>query len=569
MQRRFSVPAAMLAAVMIVGASRSASASFAPKWSEAQLADFSAVVLTGDVTSIASAWEGGAIYTYVTIEVDDVLRGAINERFVTLKQAGGVVGEIGSEISGQARFQLGEQVLIFAEIRPRDRTLYTTALWQGKWTVQSDASGRRTAVRSDPSAAGAAVDRLDLTSLTQSLAAAAHIDRAEYFVVNPPETPVSSSNDPFATLDTPARWTTQPVFMDLQAGGQPGLPGGGFSQIQNAVNNWNIAGAAFAWSLRSASAPPRCQDPFAGSGITTVVWNDPCGEISNTGPTIAVANTWFTTATLGGTVNGVAFRQILEVIITTNDGSNAQQFVLNGTCFQQVLLHEIGHALGMGHSADATAVMFSTISFAQCSAGARVLQPDDVSGIRFIYPGGAAPPTGVPGPVTNLVANVSGSTVTVSWTGSAGATSYRVLATSGGVTVFDGNVGNSTIVAASGVPAGTYAVTIFAVNAAGQSTGVTTTFTVGGGARPTAPGTVTALVGTGRTVTVSWSVGAGATSYRLLAVLNGAVVFNQNVGPTTSVGPVAVPPGNYTITVFSVNAAGESPTGTSTSFIVP
>jgi hypothetical protein len=470
------------------------------------------------------------------------------------------------EISGQARFRRGEEVLVFAEVRPRDRTLYTTALWQGKWTIQRDAaSGREIAMRWDPSTPNATVDVRDLAMFSNAVAATQQ-DRFEEMVTSPAETPVENGTDPFATLDTPARWTTQPVIVDLQAGGQPGLPGGGLSQMQNVFAQWNAAGSTFQWSVRSIAAPSRCQSPFNNTTFVVIVWNDPCAEMSNTGATIAVAATWFTVAPAGGTVNGVTYRQILEVTVTTNDSTTAQQFVLNGNCFQQVLLHETGHALGLGHTTDSTAVMFATVAFSQCAPAAKPLQPDDVSGVRFIYPSSTTP--AVPLPVTGLAATVSGSLVTIRWNASAGATSYRLLATAGGATVFNANVGNTTVVAANAPPA-TYTVTVFAVNAAGQSAGTSTTFTVGGGTLPTAPATVTPVVGAGRTLTVSWSAGAGATSYRLLATLNGAVVFNQNVGPTTAVGPVQVPPGSYTITIFSVNAAGESPTGTTTTFVVP
>jgi hypothetical protein len=568
MQRRFSVPAVILLAIVIAGANETANASLAPKWSDQQLIDFSEVVVAGEVTAIASAREGNAIYTYVTIEVDEVLRGHISDRHVVLKQAGGVVDDIGMDVSGQARFERGEHVLVFAEVRPRDRTLYTTALWQGKWSVQIDpVSGRRVAYRNDPSTPDSEVDVRDLSVLAQSVAATAH-DRAEAFVTSPVETPVDIGVDPFVTLATPARWTSQPVLVDIQAGGQPGLPGGGAAQMANVLAQWNAAGSAHTWSVRSTSAAARCQDPFNNTTIVAVVWNDPCADISNTGGTIAVAATWFTVAPSGGTVNGVTFRTILEVTVTTNDSATAQQFVLNGNCFQQVLLHEMGHALGLGHTADATAVMFATVSFAQCSAAPLPLQPDDIAGVRFIYPSSTPPPAGVPAPVTGLTATVTGTTVAIRWNASTGATSYRLVAVLGGVTVFDANVGAGTAVTAT-APSGTFTVTVFAVNAAGQSAGTSTTFTVGGGTLPSAPTSVTAVVGAGRTLTLSWPAGAGATSYRLQATLNGVLVFDQNIGPATAVGPLPVPAGSYTVTVFSVNAAGQSPTGTSTSFVVP
>ena len=51
-----------------------------------------------------------------------------------------------------------------------------------------------------------------------------------------------------------------------------------------------------------------------------------------------------------------------------------------GSSFEQVALHEIGHALGLGHDTGATAVMYPTVG-----AMNRTLSGSDVSGIQAIY----------------------------------------------------------------------------------------------------------------------------------------------------------------------------------------
>ncbi len=65
-------------------------ASSGPKWSTEQLADFSAAIVTGRVRAIVTATERhGGIYTYVSVDITEVLKGSIAESQVVLKQAGG------------------------------------------------------------------------------------------------------------------------------------------------------------------------------------------------------------------------------------------------------------------------------------------------------------------------------------------------------------------------------------------------------------------------------------------------------------------------------------------------
>src|SRR2546427_12600048 len=126
--------------VMCVLALASAARASNPKWSDEELARFSDAIVTGRVTDISSGRDlrTNAIYTYVTLLVESALKGDIPEREIVVKQLGGEVGGEGLGVPEQATFSRGEQVLLFLETRPRDKTLYTSALWQGKGTIDRD-----------------------------------------------------------------------------------------------------------------------------------------------------------------------------------------------------------------------------------------------------------------------------------------------------------------------------------------------------------------------------------------------------------------------------------------------
>src|SRR6185503_19716752 len=121
-----------------------------PVSSELDVARASAMALSGRVVTVATAWDADTIYTYVTIDVREVIEGWVPERRITLKQLGGRVGDTALVIDGQAVFDRNEEVFLFLSVRSRDRTLMTTALGRGKWSIVngSNASDRRARRRS-------------------------------------------------------------------------------------------------------------------------------------------------------------------------------------------------------------------------------------------------------------------------------------------------------------------------------------------------------------------------------------------------------------------------------------
>jgi len=190
--------------------------------------------------------------------------------------------------------------------------------------------------------------------------------------------------------------------------------------------------------------------------------------------------------------------------------------------------------------------------------------------------GGAAP--GTPGTPT---VTVTGGAVTIAWTAaSGGPTSYQLAVTQGGTPIQGSpfNVGPSTSVGpVSGLPAGTYAVTVTALNGSTPGTAsAAATFTIsgsggGGGAAPGTPGTPTVTV-TGGAVTIAWAAASGSpTSYQLAVTQGGTPLQGSpfNVGPSTSVGPVSgLPAGTYAVTVTALNGSTPGTSSASATFTI-
>lgn len=558
--------AAPLVAVLVCAPP--ASATLAPRWSDQELTGFASLVVTGRVAAVTGGVDRAVdtIYTYVAVDVDDVLKGVLPDRRIVLKQIGGVAGALGLHVGGQPRFAPGEDVLLFLSVRPRDRTLQTTALWQGKWRVTRAGGVAIAAERADPEQRGAAVERRPFAALegvVRDHARAAGPPPADFRAV-PPETPAFAEGDGTAfTLFDPAwRWTESPMPVDYEIELQPGLPGGGLAELAATLARWNGVGGSQQLQLGGARAA-RCITSFEGAGRTSIGFMDDCGEIPADG-TLAFGGAYYSADDVL-VVNGTPFRQALDGFVVNNDSDRAVEYLTRSGCFQDIELHELGHVLGLGHSTVEGAVMRSFIN-GSCVDGPHELSPDDRLGFLSVYP-----PGGVPGTPANVRAQVDGATtVTVSWAppvGGAAPTGYRVdfLATSGGDAVVSlGAVEPALVVQIPTGTTGTFYASVVAM-AAGSS-GIRSTpvaFTIdSGGACTGAPAAPTGLSGgvSGGLASASWLPVAGATSYiiQVGAEPGGTEMVNASVGSVTSAS-AAVPPGfSAYVQVRAVNACGVS-----------
>ena len=155
MRRRRTLPYILLSALPLLFLADSAAAELTPIWSVQELSAFASLVVSGRVTDVSSQWDPAVngLYTYATIEVDETWKGAAPGPRIVVKMLGGRVADLEMRVEGQARLQVGQDVVLWLETRPRDGTLYPAGLWQGVWTVARDGSGAAVAQRKGPDGA--------------------------------------------------------------------------------------------------------------------------------------------------------------------------------------------------------------------------------------------------------------------------------------------------------------------------------------------------------------------------------------------------------------------------------
>ena len=154
--------------------------------------------------------------------------------------------------------------------------------------------------------------------------------------------------------------------------------GGGYDDSAvAAMDAWNAVATPLQWSLGSVAAPP-CN---GGDHINSAGWSTRTCDHTAFGDAIAVTkrsyekigDTWYLADT-----DIVADQSQSWGIYSGPARQNAQDF-------QRVILHELGHALGLDHPDDAgqtvTAIMNSKINDIDS------LQKDDRDGITALYSG--------------------------------------------------------------------------------------------------------------------------------------------------------------------------------------
>ena len=402
----------------------------------------SGTVVFGEVLAASPSIRDGSAFTDYTFQVEEVLKGFVPGGTIVVRQPGGrLPGGIAKRIQGLPMLAEGDRVLLFLDrladaYRPVEFALgifFEVRTARGPLLIREPSLDGEVTLPGDPAAADRARARLprDSSGFRRWIAdRAAGVERsADYFDLEPPDGPVAVRS-PFTLTRSPAscfhdglplRWRDfdhgGSMGFTVQAEGQPGVPGGGLSQVRTAMRAWNAVSGSRANLVRHGTSNREFEIDDV-DGVNSISHEDPFDEIPGTyqpseGGVIAITHSFFycdssvVTHTIPGS-RSVEALELIESNIGTQDGFS-EWLALSPDPrenYEEIMAHELGHAIGIGHSCgDANsgscdqvtgeAIMRATAH--GDGRGAR-LNSDDREAARYLYPDESSDPDPPPDP---------------------------------------------------------------------------------------------------------------------------------------------------------------------------
>ena len=372
-----------------------------------------------------------------------------------VRPGGGPEG-LALRIHGAPVFAAGERALLFLEPVDTAGTSWRPLhLFLGAFH-EVEAGGRRLAVRDlsevreiriSPDGSAKALppapDRardFDAFARWVAVRAAGETRPADYFAP-PGQGPAKFTIPTDPRDDRALRWFDfdlgRSVEWRASSTGQEGLAGGGYAELRAALKAWN-EDALTAVDYRFAGTTDATAGLDRFDDVSAVVFNDPAGFVPSfncaAGGVLAVGGPWYETSI---TFQGrKPFHRIVKADVVVNAGLGCffARSANPGKLMAEILAHELGHTLGLGHSCGDwkspactghpgldQALMRSFVH--DDGRGAR-LEADDVAGLRVLYGSDLPPPAG---PRRLAAAVVSPTEVELSWQDRAtDETEYRV-----------------------------------------------------------------------------------------------------------------------------------------------
>lgn len=364
-------------------------------------------IVRGQVVSVRVEEEpGGGIYTITTLSVLEDYSGA-PDRLVEIRELGGATPTRFLYVEGAATYEPGSEVLVMLE-RTRGGRFRSMSMAMSKFDVIPSPDGDPILLRNMDGVAvapgGGPVTRVLRLSTLRALA---RLERGVAAVQQPAVVsgaPLQAS-DSFTLLrfgnGLGVRWTEPdtgvPVrwYRDTSAPSPLATGADGSAEIQTALAAWSTPSQT---SLRLTYNGGTNQDPYGpwpalgGSGAGVVFFEDPNDEIA--GNVLAIGGGGGTSGD-GGTVNGTTFNRFTYGFVIMQNAAALGANFRQSQDFARVLEHEVGHAIGLGHTPTdgSVATPQANIMYPSCCSSqtpvAPALGPDDLAGLTFIYPAAA------------------------------------------------------------------------------------------------------------------------------------------------------------------------------------
>jgi matrixin len=403
----------LLACLLVVASCEAAFSTTAIIRRDDEMVVESRAIVTGKVIGLSTGVDANTdlVYTYIRLQVSTVLKGSITEREVVLKELGGETHNRGTQIWGMPRFEFGQEVFLYLNTWP-DGALRVHQAFLGKFNISRDPSTGRDFVERQPEGAHVVIlgesgnngtNRSELDAYSKMVGHLIEANRkkmrdfeqmyySEAPVLAQPIEIQSPSPDgeitpQWALLNpgSPARWfepdSNRPVVFYVNPIGAPSflLPQ---EDMQAAMNAWSSAGGSLRVTYGGTTGGCGVQ---VADGANTISFNN-CDNyfVPSQGCSGVLAVSGIVryipsqTKNIGGTTYGEA--------VESNMSFNpfALCHFTDRCQVQEVATHEMGHALGLGHSSDSAATM---TAFAHFDNRCASLTPDDIRGITSIYPG--------------------------------------------------------------------------------------------------------------------------------------------------------------------------------------
>jgi Ig-like domain CHU_C associated/Dockerin type I domain len=344
-------------------------------------------IVTGTVLGSRTINGDAGIETVTTLQIDEVIKGAIVERFMEIAEPGGSYGDLQRVIPGVPQFDNGERALLMLRSGPANRWR-VAELALGHFSFRRDVAGQNLAVHAGGDIVGwdsllnvyqerrRSADRF--LAYVRAEVQSAGSGTEDYYVESRPLEPLyratteakhagavpliapytAGSYTMFPGQGTTGnRWPQFPVTYGKGLTAEPGAANGGDTAINAAMTAWSTATGA---SINIQFSGAANSDLGLGTpdGKNTIQFEQDLTSLGAAAFTCSAQGYsgvlgiggFFTSGTHLGP-NGETFGTIIEGDVQMNQGlANCTLLLSPGGDFNSAVTHEVGHSLGFRHA---------------------------------------------------------------------------------------------------------------------------------------------------------------------------------------------------------------------------